>query len=627
MRTAKRSLGLISLFVAVTGFSDVMRYPSGKWRSFELNELTDQSGGAVGRASERAAFSRFLKNNFPEVPGAEWKPVNQVTDYGHTHALYQLHLEGIPVDTLFTKLHYSHSGYVSYATSAWEIPWEKNIARFHRTFDEKPAEAFVRKSFNRRYRGFRGPLESTKIWWVDKKNEELVPAFKFTVNWWEKKLSQEWIVAADLPRLLEQRDLVRHATVNNVSVYEVSPLGMGATFDTVDIPDLTAATALSNSFVHVYREENTANGGDPTSIFDVDPQNTYTGGEFSLDPRAAFYRGLTCVTCDNQKFDAVNAYYHLNGYRQYVSGLHSTLGLTSTVGGLLADPLAVFINSLSTDFDGSGDGSDDTDNAAYFSSTCRSGYATTFPRCLALLRTSVVSTSSCTGSLANITIYHLAREANVVVHEFQHYITDRVTGLIAGTYSKPRVGDALHEGYSDYFGASSVTRVSGSDASTIGAYAFQNCSPIVRNISTLQPFENSEEDEDPHYSGITWASGLWSLRESFGATYADQLALQSQFFIPPTAGFIDSVEALVQADKVITSGARAATIRTLYYSTLKWNGGDASIFRDPATGVADVGFRSCGGVSLRKASLPFSILFFSFWFGGLLWLGRRFSRR
>lgn len=611
--------------LSATSSADITRYPSGKWHSYEIEET---ARARSPRLSEADAKASFLKENFPAIQSAEWKVVSRATDSTHTHTLYQLYLAGLPVDNLFTKLHYQNDGYISYATSHWEVPFERHLDRVHRSFDKRGSHQLVIRMVRERFPDFSGKVTSSKVWWLDLKNEEILPAYRYTVNWWKKGFSREWFISADNPRLLEERNLVRTVTVTNKSVYKKSPLGMAGAFDTDDITDLDAASVLSNSFVHVYREQNIASGGDNHSLFDVDPQNTYANtGEFSLDPRTAFYKGLTCTTCENQKFDAVNAYYHLNGFRQYISSLHSILGLTSSMNTLLNDPLSVIVNSLSTDFDGSGSGADDTDNAAYFSDTCRSGYTPEFPRCLAILRSSVITTDQCTGSTATIELFHLAREANVIVHEFQHYITDHVTHLVGGTVSAPRVGDALHEGYSDYFGASQVTRASGVDSSSIGAYAFQQCTPFIRNISALHPYENSSNDTDPHYSGMTWASGLWFLRQSLGVTYTDELAIKSQFYIPPLAGFVDAVEALVQADKALSGGSNVTTIRTLFYTTLKFNGGDTSFFRDPVNGIADVGFHSCGGVSPRKTSMQMSIIFFLVWLGGLLWLGRRFSRR
>jgi len=592
-------------------------YPSGKWHFYEA----DPSEVSVKR-SERAAHQLFLSSHFPLVEGVHWVPKSRLADHHHVHSLFQLTVDGIPVDGHFVKTHFNRRGFLEYATSLWEVPWEKGALRRSDRLSGNEAEMWVLGELDRRYLRYGGHLSKSPVWWSDPGTLTLVPAMRFEVNWWEKGIVREWIVVGDPYRLVEERNLVRYASAVNKSVYKVSPLNMGATFDTVDVDNLDVGTILANDYVHVYREFNTAS---PT-LADVDPQNNYTAAEFSRN--VAQYAGTTCTTCENQKFDSVNTYYHLNLYRRYLQTLYTSLGISSVMTALLADPLTVIVNALSIDFDDDGNSVLETNNAAYVSSTCRLNFSPTYPRCLAILRPEGnITTSSCGGGLSTVDIFHLGREANVIVHEYQHYLTDRVTEMIPGSYTAANVGDLLHEGYSDYFGASQVSRLNSTDVTAIGEYAFQECSALIRDVAVLTPYTNSAAAADPHYAGLTWASGLWHLRESLGVTSADLLAIQSQFFLSPRPSFIEAVEALVKADKALFSGEHVAQIRTLYYTTLTFTGAETNLFRDPATGVVDTGFHSCGASPRRRSMGWLAAVGFFLWLGGLLWLGRRFARR
>lgn len=617
-------IGLLSWFpVASLALND--SYPSQKWHHFEAASAPRRG------MSESDAIRKFIDDKMPESAIGRWKEISRIQDSTHAHRLLQLEYQGLPVENHFLKIHYSRRGFVQYATSTWEIPWEQSElpARFQGA--REPVLDWVRRELEAQLGDFDGQLKAEPVWWAGEDSSELISAYKVNIHWWRRGIFQDWIVGVDPLKLLEERQLMRKASATNRSVYKVSPLTRtSGTADTADIDDLDATSALSNSFLHVYFEKIVS--GTPT-VVDVDATGNYFlpggAGDFSEDPAAYNMSSVatTCTNCENQKFEAVNVYYHLNLFRRYLASTYSTLGIAGTVNSLLDDPLNVVVNLLSIDFDNDGSTTNETNNAAYIPSPCRTGFSPIFDRCLIFLRPASETTTSCGGGLSSKQLYHLAREGNVIVHEYQHYITDRVTNMIAGSSRVPNVGDYLHEGYSDYLGASETTRNAGASANVIGAYAFQDCSPIIRNLGTLRPLQNNSSETDAHLGGQTWASGLWYLHDTLGATYTDKLALKSEFFLSPRPSYLEAVEALVQADDAL-GGGNAKTIRTLFYVTLKFLGGKTDIFRDPATGLVEVGFHSCLGTSPgRRAAGGLTALLFFVWLGGTVWFARRFVRR
>ncbi len=234
-----------------------------------------------------------------------------------------------------------------------------------------------------------------------------------------------------------------------------------------------------------------------------------------------------------------------------------------------------------------------------------------------------VTISGCDGP-----IYNLAREAIVVVHEYQHYVTDIISGIEFGTNAKPTVGDALHEGYSDYAAASAISHLNSTNV-TLLLVSFPACSGLRREIATLKVYEESSDSEDPHLSGLTWASALWKLRTTLGAATVDKIALKSLYFLGANPGFVSSVESLVKADRALNSGANVASIRTLFYTEAKFLGSSESPFKDPNTLETFVGFKGCGGIELHRhrEQSQFSGAVFLVWGLLSLFLGRFLSNR
>ena len=63
---------------------------------------------------------------------------------------------------------------------------------------------------------------------------------------------------------------------------------------------------------------------------------------------------------------------------------------------------------------------------------------------------------------------------------------------------------------------------------------------------------------DPHTDGEIWSRVLWDLRQTLGASTADTLALESNFYLPPAATLEDAGKALLDADAKCTDRSRRA---------------------------------------------------------------------
>jgi len=620
-------LCLLLLLLCVASTSALARayrvnYPSG------LLEREENSP-AHGWQSESDALAALFRSYFPDPStGWEWRKVTRFEDRTHVHGLFDLRFQGVRIVDQLLNTHYHRAGgFLQYVSSSWQTKFSLSRLRPRTGNDESRVRDQFLTYLTSKYGPFTGALHFEPVIWVDELSGEGRSAFEVELSWSKRGLFETLILDSIDGSIRSEKSLVRHYTAVGQQVYLSNPLAGGGALDTVNLTDLNDSASLQNGFIHVRRDENPLL---PT-LKEIDPTILYsTTGTPAFDPDPNNYGGTTCqasgsATCPNESFDGVNIYYHLDQYRNQLSTTFLALGLDTTVASDMNDPIDVIVNSLSVDLYGTGDPTSYSNNAAYVNSTCRETFTPTFPRCLVFLRPSTGTTDSCgIGRSPTVEFFDIAREGNAVVHEYQHYITDRITRMIRGSTTLPLVGDALHEGYSDYFGASETTRLSGVPSNQIGAYAFQNCGPLIRDVSVIKEYANSAEDRDPHVAGLSWASGLWSLRAQLGVSGTDQLALKSLFFLPVKANWVSAVESLVQADGALNGGANAALIRTLFYDQIKLVGGQAGFLRDPASGVVEIGFHSCSAVHERGA-IPFAgFAIFLIWLSVTIGAGRRF---
>jgi hypothetical protein len=136
-------------------------------------------------------------------------------------------------------------------------------------------------------------------------------------------------------------------------------------------------------------------------------------------------------------------------------------------------------------------------------------------------------------------LVNLARDADVVAHEFSHHV------IVGSLTSRSGESGILHEGYADYF----AYAMSGDPYL---AESVQPGSPYLR--TALLPAADRYDDPDvqqwsAHDLGQLWSAVLWALRDDAGADAADQLAYASVRYLGASSGFADAVLGLLNADR------------------------------------------------------------------------------
>jgi hypothetical protein len=599
-----RGLVLALTLVGASAFAGIERYESGLLSRFE-----EEHAPAV-RLGEDEAIARFVAEQFAQMgPGLRWRRLQTDRDLSHTHALFGLELGGRRVAGHFLKVHYRRDGWVQYASSSWRHPLAVQVSRPSRGLREA-IETRLRARLGRERRLFSPKIKLEPIVWVSATGEARA-AFEAIVEVASAGYGTKLFIDEKTDAWLAEEATSRGVDVAN-QVYLKSPFG-GASATAVTLTGLTSSSTLESAVMHVQRHQNEAT---PTLV-EISSSTafvTQTGAGYTNDPDgfSASCSGAT-TDCPNQGFDGVNVYYHIQTYRERIDQLLSELGSNSSV--LARDPLPVVVNAF---VDSNFDGSNDRNNALYMSAGCPDGVGE--PPCITFVPPAKGQLSDCGPGVTKF--YDPARESVVLVHEYQHYVTDMITHMVGVQVAgaAPHIADVLHEGYSDYFGASQVTRVVGSNVTLVGEFFLQQCTALQRDIKDIQVYEDSELDLDPHYSGISWASGLWQFREDVGADTADKIALKSLFFLPTQPTSFDAVESLVKADREVTGGQYTSYLRDLYYNQIKFLGTEAPPF-DPITKYIEVGFSGCSAAArpgARGVLWPVLIL----WLVGTVAAGR-----
>jgi hypothetical protein len=634
-----------TVFLAsASSFSDVKRYESGLGREWEFVNSFKES---PSRQTESQQIAQFFKENFSVANReGEWKEWKEVKDGSHHHHHYHYFHKGRRVEGIGLDLHYNLRGWVQYASS----DLEKNI---NVDVESDSAEARLRvanklspKLFAQMKRAFKSWQWEPLLWKKDS-GSQFLPVYEVQVIYDNPVHVKNLIVDQNTGEILVDYKKVRYSgdtsrVVTPVSVYKNS-VNDGFISSS---PSITtdSNSILSSSQLHVYREDGDKDHGyllreitpdDYTLDHILNPQplpvpSSPVTVKYDADPD--HYNSSCSSTevsnqtkCANQAFDGVNVFYHLTEYRSQI--------VKPNISATLPDPLTVIVNRSSEGFD----------NAKYNPEFCGSvpvpnsnpPEVTTIYGCLVFLP----PTGSCSlshgcslpGCADNSVINNFAREAFVIAHEYQHYVTDKLSGLEYAPHSPKTVGDALHEGYSDYGAATYLTQALGVDT-TLGLVSFPACSGARRDLKDLRVYQDIPENSDEHMAGLTWASSLWQLRQRLGASGAsvvDSLMFKSMTFLGSNPGFVSSVESLVKADVELYGGAHIALIRQVLYTEAKFTGSETAPFKDPLTLEANVGFKGCGGVFNRFNEERSRVPAFTFLVWGILTilLGRFLSKR
>ena len=305
------------------------------------------------------------------------------------------------------------------------------------------------------------------------------------------------------------------------------------------LPPNSMVTTGNN--VDAFRDINLDNEPDTDEL-----PNVQDGRAFSETQSFDFDAGEGSTQQSSLEFVAAgitNVFYYVN----QAHGYFYELGFTEDAGNFQAD-----------NFGNGGVGGDPV------LATTHSGFSASF-----LVRPEGVSPRLRTGLVPDTTFFDfsdnrdLAYDAQTVIHEYAHGVTNRLLGgpgridCLVNSH-----GGALSEGWSDYFG------ISFTNDPVLGAYGEDDLERGIRRQSyegytfTFEDFFN--ESSGRHNNGEIWAAALWDLRTTLGQEVTDQLVVDALKLTPCRATIPEAKESIVFADQQTNGGANAAAIHEVF---------------------------------------------------------------
>ncbi len=156
-------------------------------------------------------------------------------------------------------------------------------------------------------------------------------------------------------------------------------------------------------------------------------------------------------------------------------------------------------------------------------------------------------------------IFNSAFDAEIIFHEYTHAVVfTKVPELDGGRES---YGQAMNEGFADYFAASNF------NTPAIGQWKTLPAPQNLRRLDNTNRYPDNINDpftgrREGHYTGLIWSGGLWDIRAALGPALTDRLVLASLDFMKRTgATFQDGLVALINADVALRGGVDNTVIR------------------------------------------------------------------
>jgi subtilisin-like proprotein convertase family protein len=272
-------------------------------------------------------------------------------------------------------------------------------------------------------------------------------------------------------------------------------------------------------------------------------------------------------------FEAVNAYFHVDRTQRYLQ----SLGYTGERGVV---PYAIEIDPHAAN---------GADNSFFLPSFTRIGFGA--------LHYGDGGTDD-------------AEDADLVVHEYGHAILEWIApSTFAGTFASE--SRALAEGFGDYLAYSRhVARrlASGRDPFCFADWdarcwedaasercAYQPGSDCLRRLDsalTMADYDRRESAGVEHRNGTIWSSALREIHQQLGGTIADTILIESFFDTPPHPTFAVAARRLIETDRMLYGAAHAEVIcasmtaRGILAGCDDRPRGELTLFQSSARGIA-----------------------------------------
>jgi hypothetical protein len=468
-----------------------------------------------------------------QAPGESLELLGVRESPGAYHARFQQAINGIPVFGAYATVSISKGrGRVSFA-----IERRSNVALESASGASIGADGAIEIA--------RGAAAVTKLRGGAMASETYFPVGGADILAWEVRLPAadpigDWlvIVAVSDGRVLLQQDTLRFDTGQ---VFDPNPVI--ASGGSVPPPDdcssnedaqALASLMTTKTLQGIRSGQNRLRG----EYVDVTAPNMFDG---SLPAGVADEPSRNYVyPCDDDRFEEVMAYYHIDAAQRHIQ----ELGFTDE-RAIMDRPVGVHAHYDEETFD-------NTCNGFYsgFDLGIRFGEGTFL----------------CPDS---------AEDADFIVHEYGHALQDdQVPGWGDGPAARVDQALSMGEGFSDFLAAALNGDPCWAEWSTLvgqracdgerGWRWLQNDRVFPEDFEACGSPEDSTITE-PHCGGLIWGGALWDVVEALGGDEDARdavltIVLASHFYLDRSATFSEAAASLMQADADLNDGANATVI-------------------------------------------------------------------
>ena len=136
---------------------------------------------------------------------------------------------------------------------------------------------------------------------------------------------------------------------------------------------------------------------------------------------------------------------------------------------------------------------------------------------------------------------NLARDSDVVAHEFSHHVVFRRLKIMAGESGE------LHEGYADYF-SYAINNDPYLGETILAGKPYLRTAKIDKDQGFYVRFDDPTTRQDKYFKAQVWSALLWDLRKENGSSF-DELVYHSLNYIGAAAGYREALYGLLNADR------------------------------------------------------------------------------
>jgi len=228
-------------------------------------------------------------------------------------------------------------------------------------------------------------------------------------------------------------------------------------------------------------------------------------------------------TRDDDRFEEVMAYYHIDSVQRYIQSLGFRNGTS-----ILAHPVKVNAHGSPED-------------QSWFDPT-----------------TGKKDITYGSGGVDD------GEDAEIIIHEYGHALMD---AIIPG-FGQSGEAEAIGEGFSDYLAGSFFAKYKKSDRKIkLAEWDAKGYSgrgeECLRRLDSRKHYPE-EMTGECHEDGEIWSACLWEVRTLLGIKKADTIIIESIFYLNQYSGFKDGALAVIQAEKNLNGGKKTRKLEKLF---------------------------------------------------------------